>query len=96
MLVQGDGHAVSGSAEGDAQIHFPTLDRLREAVGEVGIVTTHLGVGSVVDDLDAAGAQHLHQFDLVGHAGVVVADSDFHIVRFLDKLEMTKGYGSDG
>ena len=78
MLVQGDGHAVAGTAEGDAQLHFPAFDRFREPVGEVGIVAAHLGVGSVIDDLDAALAQHLHQFFLVRHTRVVVADSYFH------------------
>ena len=78
MLVQGDGHAVAGAAEGDAQFHFPAFDRLGEPMGEIGIVAAHLGVGPVVDDLDAALAQHLHQFLLVLHASVVVADSYFH------------------
>ena len=80
MLVQGDGHAVAGAAKGDTQLHFPALDRLREAVGEIGIVTAHLGVGSIVDDFDAALTQHLHEFLLVLHASVVVADSYFHSV----------------
>ena len=78
VLVQGDGHAVAGAAEGDAQFHFSLFDRLGEPVGEVGIVAAYLGVGPIVDDLDAALAQHLHQFFLVRHTRVVVADSYFH------------------
>ena len=51
-----------------------------EPVGEVGIVAAQGLVGPIVDDLDATAAEHLHEFVLVNHAGVVVADSDFHKV----------------
>ena len=81
VLVQGDGHAVAGAAEGDADLHFLGFDGLGQPMGEVGIVAAHFGVGTVIDNLVAALAQHLHEFLLVFHACVVVANSYFHFKK---------------
>ena len=80
MFVQGYGHAVAGAAQGDAKVDFAAFDCGCKAVSEVGVIDALSGVGAVIDYFDAAALKHLHELELIVHAGVIVANSNFHLI----------------
>ena len=79
MLVEGNGHAVAGTADGDALVHLTLLHGKRQGMGKVGIIAGISGVGAEIHHLVAFSFQILDELEFVFHARMVVADAYCHI-----------------
>ena len=53
MVVEGDGHSVTGTANGYSAIALPRFDGIRKGMGVVSIITTFGAVSTEIHDLMA-------------------------------------------
>jgi hypothetical protein len=83
MLVEGDGHAVSRAADGNALVDLAALDCKSQGVGEVGVVARIGAVGAEVDYLMPLAFKILGQAFFVFNTCVIVAYTYNHISSFI-------------
>ena len=82
MLVEGHLHSVTCAAECDAEVNFSILNCRCELVGHIRIVHAGSGVCTEIHHFITLAYKIFYKLILVFHAGVVVANTDFHDVKF--------------
>ena len=85
VFVGRNSHTISTAANQHALVSTSAFHRLCHRVGEVRVIDGIVGMGAVVLHHVPLFLQHFHQAVFVRKAGVIAANSDFHILQLKDE-----------